>query len=105
MAECHDDSRATKRNPVEDDTDTYLLWLYHMAERQDFDDEEYERLYLVLMETANADKWKNSPVYPGVVDHVRARTDHRLLTIARGKFTGSATVLTGSTSRIWQCPR
>ena len=70
MAESHDHSRATKHKPDKDDADAYLLWLYHMSEREDIDDDEYERLYLKLMKAANADEWKNSPVYPGVVDHV-----------------------------------
>ena len=70
MAESHDHPRATKHEPGEDDADAYLLWLYHMSERTDIDNDEYGRLYLMLKEAADAEKWRNSPVYPGVVDHV-----------------------------------
>lgn len=70
MVESDNHARATKHKPDEGDEDAYLLWLYHMSERQDIDSDEYDNLYKLMKEIADAEKWKNSPVYPGVADHV-----------------------------------
>lgn len=70
MVESGDYDNATIHKPGEDDVDAYLLWLYHMSERKDLDNDERKDLYQKLTQVAELVKWQNSPVFTGIIDRI-----------------------------------